>query len=192
MNTLGEFWVTISKFAIVAVALSNMAHAKFMVEPHWDKLQGTISNYQAEKVEFTGDMNGLNLGYLGRNIMAGMILQLGRMSFKKDPTGDGEKYFKAGGIGTYLGFHFRGVIKLWSEYQNTNLEPTHADDRRYFGQQVAFGLGYRIYDGILINYKYFNNYYTQKEEDETGKTSSLERNMRTYGQSFGLSFVLVW
>ena len=191
-NTLSGCWATIFKITTLFVFSSNLAFAKFTVEPHWDKLQGTISNYQDDKVKFSGDMNGINIGYLGENVMAGMVMQLGRLSFKKDPTGDGEKYFKAGGIGTYLGFHFRGTIKIWSEYQNTNIEPTTANDRRYFGQQVSFGLGYRIYDGVLINYKYFNNYYTQKEDDTTGKTSSLDRNMRTFGQSFGLSFIFVW
>ena len=190
---LKEYWVvTLFKLILTGTMCIGLAHAKFMLEPYAESVNGTIRSISNEKINFSGPNFGINIGYIGTNILVGMVTTLGEMSFASDPTGDGQKRFKSGGIGTYLGFHFKGTYKLWTEYQNTNIEPIGAESRRYFGQQVSFGLGYRIYKALLINYKYFNNFLTQVEDDSTGKTSSLNSNLRSSGHMIGLSLILVW
>lgn len=197
MNTHRKYWDTIFKLhfllAFALILISGAAHAKFMVEPHWEYLQGKVSTADLDtKKNFSGEMQGINLGFLGDYFMAGLVLQFGRLSFDEDPEGAGNKYYKAGGVGTFLGFHFLDHWKLWTEYQNTNIEPKGDADHRFFGQQAGFGLGYRIVNGVLIYYKYYNNYFTQIEMDDSGKTSSLSSNIRTTGTALGLSFIFVF
>jgi len=124
--------------------------------------------------------------------MAGLNFERGWLSSDGDITSTGASSFKYGGIGTFLGFHFLNRFKLYTSYTNTSLEPRNNDDFRYFGQQVSFGLGYRIWDIILINYELINNVYTQIEDDTTGKTNGLNSNIRVNKQSLGLSMVLVF
>lgn len=135
---------------------------------------------------------GLKIGYLGEYFMAGVNLEKQTVETQSGFNVDGYKRFDGGGIGTYMGFHFWDLLKVWTSYLNTTLEPTSNRDYRYFGQYVSFGLGLRIHEGLLISYEGFRNQYTQEEDDETGKTRGLDDNIKTEGANYILSYILTF
>ena len=102
------------------------------------------------------------------------------------------KKYNGGGVGSFLGFHFFDSFKIWTGYLNSTLEPTSNRDFRYFGQHVSFGLGLRVYQGLMINAEGFRNQYTQEENDETGKTRGLDDNIKTEGQIYYLSYIFIF
>jgi hypothetical protein len=142
--------------------------------------------------EFTGKVANLNLGYMNKSFMIGITLEKGDYEYDSELTENDYKKFDGGGVGTYIGFIFFDRIRLWTNYLNSTLEPKSNNDIRYFGQSFTYGLGYRIVDGLLINYQVFSNQFTQIEDDSTGKTQGLESNIRTQGNSLSLSYILVF
>lgn len=174
------------------MGLNSQAHALFMVEPHIDNINGTFSVVAGEEGSLNGTSTGLRVGYLGEYFMAGMNFEKGHFTYDSNITQYGHKYFTGGGVGTYLGFHFLDHWRIWTGYLNSVLEPVSNDDIRYFGQQVSLGVGYRITGGWMLNYFYYNNYFTQYEDDITGKTGSLTSDIRVVGSSISLSFIQVY
>jgi hypothetical protein len=166
-------------------------HASFLIEPSYHYQVSDFSRGD-ESGDLEGKVLGINLGYLGRNFMAGVHIEKGEFESDNNLTDSGYKKYNGGGVGTFLGFHFFDRLKIWSEYMNSSLEPISNNDIRYFGQHVAFGLGYRIINGLLLNYKSFRNQFTQIEDDSTGKTSGLSTNIKTQGSSVFLSYMLVF
>lgn len=134
----------------------------------------------------------MNVGYIGDYFLAGLNFELGNFTYSDNITDDGYTHFKGGGVGTYLGFHFYDRIKIWTGYLNSSIEPKSNDDFRYYGQQVSFGIGYRVWDFVLLNYEVFRNYFTQYEDDTTGKTQGLEQNIKTEMQAISLSMFLIF
>lgn len=195
MNTLKEFTVSRTNTNLIIaliMGLSLQAHARFMVEPHIDNISGKFSIVSGADGKMSGTSTGLRVGYLGQYFMVGMNFEKGHYEYDPEVTSYGHKYFNGGGIGTYLGFHFLDHFRIWTGYLNSALESTSQDDFRYFGQQVSMGVGYRITGGWMLNYLYFNNYFTQYEDDLTGKTGSLVSDIRVVGSSLSLSFISVF
>ena len=192
MNIKKEFLVitTIKCFFILIISI-KAASAAFMVEP-------SINYYSADfevsdrSGSFTGKVAGLNLGYMNENFMVGITLEKGSYEFDSDLTTEGYENFDGGGIGTFISFIFWDRIRVWTGYLNSTLEPTDNSDFRYFGQHFSYGIGSRIVDGLLFNYKMFSNQFTQEENDTTGKTTGLDSNIKTNGSSFSLSYILVF
>lgn len=192
MNILKEFTVNrINQFFIflICIGLSSKAYALFMLEPHISNISGDFSIVSGSDGNLTGTTHGLRVGYLGQYFMCGLNMEKGHFKYDSEVSPYGNQYFTGGGFGTFIGFHFLDHWRLWTGYLNSALEPVSKDDRRYFGQQASFGLGYRVIGGWMVNYEYFNNYFTQYEDDLTGKTGSLENNIRVVGQSLSLSFI---
>lgn len=195
MNIQKESTVSLTKlyiFTALAMGLSLQAQARFMIEPHIDNVSGKFSIVSGSEGSMSGTSTGLRVGYLGQYFMVGMNFEKGHYEYDSDVTTYGHKYFNGGGVGTFLGFHFLDHWRIWTGYLNSALESTSQDDFRYFGQQVSMGLGYRLSGGWMLNYHYFNNYFTQYEDDLTGKTGSLLSDIRVVGNSFSLSFIAVF
>ena len=171
--------------------IPNIAQARFMVEPGYATYQGRFKGEDGLG-SLTGHVGQLNLGYLGEAFMMGIALEQGQFSYDSNVFTQGYKHFDGGGVGTFLGFHFFDRIKLWTTYLNSTLEPTKNKDIRYFGQFISFGLGLRLHDGLLLNLTSFSNHFTQEENDDTGKTNGLATNIKTQGQSLGLSYILAF
>lgn len=195
MNTLKEFTDNLIKkylFIFLLLGLATKAQARFMVEPHIDNISGKFSIVAGNEGTFTGTSYGLRLGYLGDYFMAGINVEKGHFTYDSQVTSYGYQYFQGGGVGTYLGFHFLDHWRIWTGYLNSTLEAVSQKDYRYFGQQISLGLGYRITGGWMLNYLYYNNYFTQYEDDITGKTGSLANNVRVIGHALSLSFIAVF
>lgn len=163
--------------------------AKFLVEPSYRAYSGSFDSKE-DKGSFTAQTFALNLGYTGEYFLAGLWLEKGNFSFDDGLTSDNYNNYSGGGVGTFLGFHFFDRWKVWSAYQNSSIEPQDNNDLRYFGQFVSFGVGYRIYGGFIFNVEGFRNQYTQQENDTTGKTSGLDRNIKTQGTSYSISYLM--
>lgn len=195
MNTLKEFLGKATKALSLFICLwlfpSLEAQARFNVEPFYRKYSGDFKR-NSQKGSISGDSTGMNLGYIGDYFLAGVSMELGNFTYSDHITDQGYTHFRGGGIGTYLGFHFYDRVKLWTGYLNSSIEPKSNDKFRYYGQQVSFGLGVRVWDYILLNYEVFSNYFTQYEDDETGKTGGLDSNIRTNMQAFGISAFLIF
>ncbi len=162
-----------------------------MVEPSFNYYNGNFK-VNGSQGSFTGEVTGLNLGYMGNIFMAGLALERGNYVYDSDVTTDGYQYFLGGGVGTYIAFHFFDRIRLWTGYLNSVLEPKSNTNVRYFGQHVSIGLGLRVYDGFMLNIQDFRNQYTQQEDDVTGKTTGLPSNIKTQGLVYGLSYIFAF
>jgi hypothetical protein len=162
-----------------------------MVEPFYKVYDGEYKTGTNEG-SFSGEIYGANIGYLGDYFMAGLTLENGNFTSDNTLTDQNFETYKGGGIGSYIGFHFYDQWKIWTGYLNSALEPTENDQIRYFGQHVSFGLGYRIWEGLIINVEGFRNQYTQQEEDISGLTTGLETIIKTQGTSYFLSYFLVF
>lgn len=199
MNILKEYTVKLTKFNLYSplslicllACLSTNTYARFLVEPQYRIYTGDYKG-NGSKGDLKGEGAILNLGYIGDYFMAGISAEKGYLSFDGDITGNGASNFTYGGFGTFLGFHFFNRFKLYTGYMNTSIEPSNDGSYRYFGQQINFGLGYRIWDFVILNYEYMTNVYTQIEDDNTGKTSGLSSNIRSNKQSLGLSFIFIF
>lgn len=192
MNIRKEFTVKLTKYIfIVLLFSSSLAHARFLFEPQWRVYSGDYKG-GGTNGSLRGETSNLHLGYIGESFMAGLSFERGWLNIEDDITGTGANTFKYGGVGTFMGFHFLNRIKIYTGYTNTSLEPRNNGDFRYFGQQVNFGLGYRFWDIFILNYEYMNNFYTQIEDDTTGKTSSLDSNIRSDKHSYGISMILIF
>lgn len=195
MNTLKESTARPTSLALAIVILfafhAPAAQARFNVEPYFKKYWGGFEKGDG-KGNISGDSSGMNVGYIGDYFLAGLSFELGNFKYSSNVTDDGHTLFRGGGVGTYLGFHFYDRVKLWTGYLNSSIEPKHDDSYRYYGQQVSFGLGIRVWDFILLNYEVFNNYFTQIEDDETGKTQGLDTNIKTQKQAIGLSAFFIF
>ena len=178
-------------FCFILFIFSSLAHASFIVEPGYHYYEGRFKAGN-EKGNLTGKVFGLNLGYLGEFAMAGITLEKGQYSYDNNITTNSYSHFDGGGVGTFIGFHFWDNIKLWTGYLNSTLEPTANNNIRYFGQHASFGIGYRVYDGLMLNIQGFRNQFTQIEDDVTGKTSGLDTNIKTEGHSYYLSYILIF
>lgn len=192
MNIQKEFTVNRTNLYLIIIlfmGLSFKAHSRFMLEPHIDYISGKFSIVSGPDGSMSGTSTGLRVGYLGQYFMIGINFEKGHYEYGSKVTSYDNKYFNGGGVGTYLGFHFLDHFRIWTGYLNSVLESTGQDNYRYFGQQVTMGLGYRLTDGWMINYSYLNNYFTQYEDDVTGKTGSLTRDIRVVGNSLSLSFI---
>ncbi len=161
-----------------------------MIEPSYHYVTGSYS-VADRSGDFTGKVGGLNLGYMGEFFMAGLALEKGDYEYDSTITESGYTQFTGGGVGTYIAFHFYDRIRLWTGYLNSTLEPKDNDDFRYFGQHISVGLGLRVVDGFLINFTDFRNHFTQIEDDTTGKTTGLTNNIKTSGQSWSISYIIV-
>ena len=192
MNIIkGSLAIALTKFIFLYLSFIGLAQSAFMVEPGIKLYSGEFK--VAERTgEFTGKVANLNLGYMDKNFMVGITLEKGDYEYDSEVTEDGYEKFDGGGVGTYIGFIFFDRIRVWTNYLNSTLEPKSNSDIRYFGQNFTYGLGYRVYDGLLINYQFFSNHFTQKEDDTTGKTEGLLSNIKTQGTSLSLSFILVF
>lgn len=167
------------------------ASASFIVEPSYNIYSGKFKSGD-ERGKLTGHVYGLNLGYLGEVFMAGITLETGKYSYDKNVTTESTSKFDGGGVGTFLGFHLWDRLKLWTGYLNSTLEPTSNKDIRYFGQHISYGLGIRLFDGLMLNLYEFKNQFTQIEDDTTGKTGGLDPKIKTYGTNLSLSYILIF
>lgn len=191
MNTNKEYLVLLSKILLTTLIFTNYSYARFMVEPFYKSYQGEFSR-GTEDGNLSGQVYGLNLGYLGEYFMAGMSFENGQYKSDNTLTENNYEKYTGGGIGSYLGFHFLDRYKLWTGYLNSTLEPTENTDYRLFGQHVSFGLGVRVYEGLMFNIEGFRNQYTQQENDLTGKTTGLGTNIKSEGTSYFLSYFLIF
>jgi len=191
MNTSKEFLVSLTRFLLLSLLYIPTVHARFMVEPFYKVYEG---KYQtgADSGKFSGKIYGANVGYLGDYFMAGLSFENGQYTSDNTLTNQGFEKYNGGGIGSYMGFHFLDRWKIWTGYLNSALEPTANRDFRYFGQHVSFGLGYRVWEGLILNVEGFRNQYTQQEDDTTGLTTGLDSNIKTEGTSYFLSYFLVF
>ena len=171
--------------------LSNNAQALFLVEPMAKSITATIET-NGRLGNMRVQLGGVKLGYLNEYFIAGIEIQKGLARMEKSPFALDYKEYNAGGIGTFLGFHFYDRYKIWTGYLNTNYEPVKYNSIRYFGQQISFGIGIRIYSGFLLSYEVFNNYFTQKENDNTGITETIGKTIRARGSSANLSYMMVF
>lgn len=162
-----------------------------MIEPEAKYIQGEYKGSNSS-AQMSGTSSTLKLGYIGKYFMAGLLLDYGALKFNDGVNDLTNKFYKGGGVGSYLGFHFGNYFKIWTSYLNSSLEPVSDDSQRLFGQQVDFGLGYRIWSKIFLNYSYSTNVYTQLEDDSTGKTTGLDSNTRVNFSSLGLSAVFIF
>lgn len=178
-------------FLILFFTQIQFGYAAFLVEPGFIHYQGKYERGD-NKGDLTADVTSLNLGYLGEYFMIGLGLERGHYVLNRDATPSDGSFFEGGGVGTFIGFYFLDKFRIITNYLNSNLEPINNNNQRYFGQHIAIGLGYRLYDGLMLNYHSFNNYYTQLEDDDTGKTTGLDTNIRTKGQALSLSYILIF
>ena len=191
MNTNKESLASRTRFLTLLLFISFSVHAKFMVEPFYKSYQGEFKR-GTEKGVIDGQVYGLNTGYLGDYFMMGLTFENGQFQSDAELTADGYEKYTGGGIGSYLGFHFLDRYKLWTGYLNSAIQPTNNKDYRLFGQHVTFGLGYRVYQGLIFNVEGFRNQFTQQEDDVTGKTTGLDTNIKTQGTAYFLSYFLVF
>ena len=195
MNIQSEFTGKLTKlypFFILAVLFSTTtANARFMIEPQFRVYSGDYKGND-RKGDLHGEGNAIHLGYIGDFFMAGISAEKGWLHMDGNIMGNNAQNFVYGGLGTYMGFHFMNRLKIYTGYVNTTLEPTNISTYRFFGPQINFGLGWRIFDFIILNYEYMNNVYTQEENDETGKTDGLPSNIRSTKQAYGISFLFVF
>lgn len=192
MNIRKEFTVKLTKYIFIILLFNiSLAHARFLFEPQWRVYSGDYKG-GGTNGSLRGETSNLHVGYIGESFMAGLSFERGWLNIEDDITDTDANTFKYGGVGTFMGFHFLNRIKIYTGYTNTSLEPRNNDDFRYFGQQVNFGLGYRFWDIFILNYEYMNNFYTQIEDDTTGKTSSLNSNIRSDKHSYGISMILIF
>lgn len=166
------------------------SYAKFLMEPQYYHYSSSFES-DTNSGSLVGDTLGINIGYLGKYFMAGFKAEKGEYTFGKAPMSDGFTSYSGGGLGTFIGFHFLDRWKVVTGYLNTSFEPKSNDDIRYFGQQASLLIGYRVFSGFFINVMAFRNQFTQLEDDTTGKTQSLESNIKTQGNSLSLSYMFV-
>lgn len=171
--------------------LPTLSWARFLVEPSYNYYQGQFSAGE-NSGDLVGRVYGLNLGYLGEYFMIGFTVETGKYDYDRSVSSNNTTKFDGGGVGTFLGFHLWDRWKVWTGYLNSTLEPTNNNDTRYFGQHISYGLGYRLYKGLLINIYEFKNQFTQLEDDTTGKTTGLESNIKTSGVNFSLSYLFIF
>ena len=190
-----EFLELFIKFKILLILLffsnANISFASFFLEPSYNHYQGSFIN-DGETGDLTGQVLGLNMGHLGQHFMIGFTIETGKYSYDKNFTSHNSSQFDGGGIGTFVGFHFWNNLKIWTGYLNSTLEPTSNNDTRYFGQHFSYGLGYRIYEGLMINFYAFSNQFTQIEDDTTGKTTGLDSHIKTDGHNLSLSYMVIF
>lgn len=199
MNIQKEFTVKLTKlytkylfiFSVIIISLTSDTFASFLVEPHFNSISGSFTRGDKDG-KLNGETAGLRLGYSDNFFMIGLNFENGHFSYDNNLTSNGYSHFQGGGIGTFLGFHFLERLRLWTGYLNTTLEAKGNTSQRFFGQQVEFGLGYRFWGPMLINYKYFNNYFTQEEDDITGKTGSIDDVIRVVGSSVSISAIFIF
>lgn len=168
-----------------------LAQAKFMLEPTITYSQGSFS-VADRSGDFNGKTFGLRTGYLGQYFMAGLSIEKGQYFYDDTLTTNSYEQYDGGGIGTFIGFHFLDRFRILTSYMNSSLEPIDNNSTRFFGQYVSLSLGYRIYDGLMLNYTEFRNQYTQIEDDDTGETEGLTNNIRESGGSVSLSYILAF
>jgi hypothetical protein len=192
MSIEKEYLVTaLTKSIYLLILLPSIAQAKFMLEPAAHHYRGSFS-VGDESGNFTGNVANIMAGYLGPYFMAGIQLEKGQYVYDDNLTSDGYEKFDGGGVGSYIGFHFMDRFRILTGYLNTSLEPVDKSQTRYFGQHVSISLGYRIVDGLMVNFTDFRNQFTQFENDDTGKTEGLDSNIKTSGNSLSLSYVLAF
>lgn len=185
-----EFLELLTRFLFfILIVHSPLVHSKFLLEPSFKVTNGRYYTSN-NKGSLTGETINLNTGYIGEYIFAGFSIEKGH--YKYSEKIENATSFNGGGIGTFLGFHFLNRFKIWTNYLNSSLEPTNQTSRRYFGQFVSFGIGYRLFGNVVLNIESFKNQFTQIEDDKTGKTSGLSENIKTVGQSVSLSFLFVY
>lgn len=170
---------------------TQTAQARFLVEPHFNRYTGTFTR-GSESGDFKGEALGLNAAYIGEHFIMGLNFEKGAFIFDNNFHSNGHSIWESGGVGTFLGFYFFDKVKIWTGYMNSSAEPRNLKTYRLFGQHASFGVGYRVFDGLMANFEMFTNYYTQSEDDTTGKTSGLSENIKTQGSSFSLSYILIF
>jgi len=178
-------------FALVLFASQNTAHARLLVEPHFSKSEGTYSN-GSETGNITQLSSGIYIGYIGEHFLVGINAEKGQLETDSSFETNGNEHFSTFGVGTFIGFHFFDALKIWTGYLNTELEPTSTEDYRYYGQLVSYGIGYRVWKGVLISIESYTNFYTQIETDSTGKTTGLGTNIKTTGTSLSISTAFIF
>lgn len=169
----------------------SSAWTKFIIEPSYNYYHGRFDSENG-RGNLTGHVYGVNFGYLGEYFMAGVSIETGKYQYDNHVTVEKYRKFDGGGAGTFVGFHIFDRIKLWTGYLNSTLEPIDNNDIRYFGQHFSYGIGYRIYDGIMLNLYEFKNQFTQIEDDNTGKTNGLNPSIKTQGSNLSISYILVF
>ncbi|MDA8792622.1 hypothetical protein N9N67_05215 [Bacteriovoracaceae bacterium] len=185
--------VSVSKFTISFIVLMlglmipQASFAFLMVEPHFNRVSGQLPDSE-EKNSFSGYKNGIRVGYVGENFMAGMNATLGNLTFSENFDELAIDRYRYGGLGTYLGFRTER-LKIWVGYLNSSLEPTDAAEGRYYGQAVSYGIGANLFMHVYLNAEYFSDYFTQYENDNTGETNSVEETIKIDGQFLSLSFL---
>lgn len=183
-------WTNIEKgFLAILLSLltSNFAKAAFLVEPKYQIHNGQLKVAQT-KTSYNAEGAALNIGYMGEYFLAGLSLEKSRFVFDDPFASLTGKIYDGGGVGTFIGFHLWDRIKIETTYLNSTLEANSNSNSRYFGQYFAFGIGLRLWRGLMLNMQYYENQYTQLEDDITGKTQGLNSHIKTAGNIVGLSY----
>lgn len=176
---------------LIFFIISINAHARFLVEPKVISYSGEFKVGQ-ESGKYSGNGYGVSLGYFGNHFMAGINIEKTQIKTGSGFNDKGYQTFNGGGVGTFIGFYFLDSFKLWTGYLNSVLEPTSNNDYRYFGQHFSIGLGYRFYEGFMLNIEGFRNQYTQEENDVTGQTRGLDSNIKTEGTAYSISYIFAF
>lgn len=192
MNLKKEFTDKPTKGIFLLVLLFSFnTYAGFLVEPAIKNISGKFSKGNT-KGKLSGEVYTLKLGYSGSFFHLGFNFETGNYYYDSSLSINQNTLYKGGGLGTFLGFHFLDRIWLWTGYLNSSLEEKENNNKRYFGQQVEIGLGYRLWNGLLLTYSYYNNYFTQVENDLTGKTESIDETFKTNGNTLSLSYLFIF
>ncbi len=191
MSIAKEFLGKHIKYLLSFLLFSQVAFASFLVEPHFNKVSGTFERADTEG-DMTGEYLGLRLAYTNKFFMIGINLEKGHYSYDSEVSATKHSHYNGGGVGTFLGFHFFDRLRIWTGYLNSVLEANGNKDQRFFGQQVEFGIGYRLWKNIFVNYSYINNFFTQEENDITGETGSIEEIIKVKSNSLSISSIFVF
>ena len=185
MNTVKGFLVI-----LLSSFLATEAKANLLLEFKQQFIEGELKFSQTERT-FQSQGQGLKIGYMGKYILAGIIIDKNQTKFNNSFGTQSSTSYSSGGIGTFLGFHFWDRLRIETTYLNSALEPNSNSSFRYFGQYFSYGLGFRIWKGLMINANQFTNHYTQSEDDDIGTTNGLSQNIKTSGQNISLSYIFV-
>jgi hypothetical protein len=189
---------------LLAMGVSGVAHAGFLIEPYLGYNSGTSTlEYTDLAAAFTGESNanskytatafGARIGYM-LPMRLWFAADVAMASGKNTP--DNSSYndtdFSAQTLGLDVGFDLPFLARFWAGYIFSNSATFKGtSDTKYTGTGMKVGVGFKIIPKVSLNFEYITNSFTKFDSDSgSGDLSDTYKTNTNTGYMVSLSVPL--
>jgi len=185
------------KFFILTTVMLSMfyfaesVNAGTLIEPYAGLHMGSSLARESVTKDFTlsGTAVGARVGFQNLGLMVGLNAKMSSFTFKHDTSGFDGKAFDVTTYGAFVGYDFPILLRLWAEYVLAGTGEVEDLGKYTTVSGTRFGVGYKVFPFISLNFELGNLEYTDYEPDAGGTSTDIDK-ATTYFFSISIPLTL--